>query len=120
MLQTMCKSKIANARITQTELRYEGSITIDGVLLDEVNILPGEKVEVLNFNNGSRVETYAIRGEDNSGLICLNGPAAHTGKVGDELIILAYCFAEEKEAPSIKTKIVYCDERNKIKNSALR
>ena len=108
MLRTICKSKIAHVRVTEAELRYEGSITIDGTLLDAADIIAGEKVEVLNLNNGSRVETYAIRGKENSGVVCLNGPAARSGCVGDELIILAYCLADDKEAKNIKTKIIKC------------
>jgi len=79
MLITYCKSKIADACITQAELFYEGSITIDETLLKAVGILPWEKVEVLNLNNGSRIETYAIAGEAGSGVMCLNGPAARSG-----------------------------------------
>ena len=116
----MCKSKLAHLTVTQAELRYEGSITIDGMLLDAADILAGEKVEVLNVNNGSRVETYAIRGEAGSGVVCLNGPAARSGCVGDELIVLAYCFVDDKEARTVKTKVIYADESNKIKNLSLR
>jgi len=114
MLRIICKSKIRYVKVTEAQLRYEGSITIDEELLKAADIIPGEKVEVLNLNNGSRVETYAIAGNKGSGVICLNGPAARAGCVGDELIILAYCLAEDKEAKSIKTKLVYVDENNKI------
>jgi aspartate 1-decarboxylase len=114
MFRIMCKSKIRHVRVTEAKLHYEGSITIDEELLKAADILPGEKVEVLNLNNGSRVETYAIAGKIGSGVVCLNGPAARTGCVGDELIILAYCLADEKEAGSIKPKVIYVDENNKI------
>lgn len=116
MLITVCKSKIGHARITEAELYYEGSITIDEKILKAVGIIPGEKVEVLNVNNGSRIETYTIAGKAGSGQICLNGPAARAGVVGDKLIILSYCLAQPKEAKKIKTKTVYLDDRNKIKS----
>jgi len=89
MIRTMLKSKIAHARVTDANLYYEGSITIDETLLEAADILPGEKVEVLNVNNGSRIETYAISGKKNSGVICLNGPSARSANRGDELIILS-------------------------------
>lgn len=113
---TFCKSKIGHGHITEAELFYEGSITIDENLLEAVNILPGEKVEVLNLNNGSRIETYAIAGQRGSGQICLNGPAARCGYVGDKIIILSYAQMEPSEAKSFKTKIIYLDEKNKIRS----
>ena len=116
MLITLCKSKIANATVTEAQLYYEGSITIDEAILKAVNIVAGEKVEILNVNNGSRVETYVISGKENSGQICLNGPAARLGYVGDKLIILSYGLVEENKAKECKTKVVYLDSANKIKN----
>lgn len=116
MFLTICKSKIAHARVTEAELYYEGSITIDEKIIKSVGIIPGEKVEVLNLNNGSRIETYVITGKSGSGQICLNGPAARTGVVGDKLIILSYALADAAEAGKIKTKIVYLDDHNKIKD----
>ena len=116
MLINFCKSKIANVRVTQAELYYEGSITVDEALLKAVDILPGEKVEVLNVNNGSRIETYVIAGKPNSGQIRLNGPAARSGCVGDQLIILSYCLLDQAEAKKIKTKIIHLDDNNKIKD----
>ena len=115
MLITFCKSKIAHAHITEAQLYYEGSITIDENLLKAVNILPGEKVEVLNINNGSRIETYAIAGKAGSSQICLNGPAARCGFVGDKVIILSYALLEPKEAKSFRTQIIYLDEKNRIR-----
>ena len=115
MLLTFCKSKIAHGCISEAQLYYEGSITIDEDLLKAVNILPGEKVEVLNINNGSRIETYAIAGKAGSGQICLNGPAARCGFVGDKVIILSYALLEPKEAKNFKTKIIYLDENNRIR-----
>jgi aspartate 1-decarboxylase len=114
MLIHFCKSKIAHARITQAELHYEGSITIDRNLLDAVGILPYEKVEVLNVNNGNRFETYAISGKRGSGEFCLNGPAARLGLVGDEIIILSYALLSPEEAKTFKAKIVFLNEKNKI------
>ncbi len=115
MLITFCKSKIAHGTVTESQLYYEGSITIDESLLKAVHILPGEKVEVLNVNNGSRIETYAIAGKAGSGHICLNGPAARCGFVGDNVIILSYALLEPKEAKDFKTKIIYLDEKNRIR-----
>ena len=115
MLRIICKSKISGVRVTEAQIHYEGSITIDEKLLKAVDILPGEKVEVLNLNNGSRIETYAIVGESGSGVICLNGAAAHSGKVGDELIILAYCLIADEKANTIKMKLVRTDEKNRIR-----
>ncbi len=115
MLITFCKSKIAHATITQAELYYEGSITIDEALLRAVDIIPGEKVEVLNVNNGNRLETYVIAGKAGSGHICLNGPAARLGFVGDKIIILSYALLDKAESQKAKTKIVYLNEKNHIR-----
>ena len=99
MQRQMLKSKIHRARVTGTELYYEGSISIDPVLLEAADILPGEKVEVLNLNNGSRIETYAIKGKKNSGEVCLNGPSARFACPGDEIIVLAYCLVCQSTWP---------------------
>ena len=115
MLITFLKSKIAHATITEAELYYEGSITIDENLLEAVGIISGEKVEVLNINTGSRIETYAIAGKSGSGVICLNGPAARSGAVGDKVIILSYGLLEQNDAKNFKTKIIQVDEKNKLK-----
>jgi len=112
----MLKSKIHRARVTQANLYYDGSITIDAALLDKADILPGEKVEVLNLNTGTRLETYAIAGKKNSGVICLNGAAARGACAGDIVIILAYFIADVQEAKTVKPKIVKVNERNRIKN----
>ena len=98
MLIQFCKSKIAHATVTQAELYYEGSITIDENLMKAVNLIPGERVDVLNINNGNRFDTYAIKGPAGSGVICLNGPAARLGVVGDKVIILSYAYMEPQEA----------------------
>ena len=115
MFITFCKSKIAHATITEAELYYEGSITVDESILEAVGIIAGEKVEILNLNNGTRIETYTIAGKSGSGAICLNGPAARSGVVGDKVIILSYALVDAKEAKGTKTKVVYLDEKNKIR-----
>ncbi len=115
MLIHFCKSKIAYGRITEAQLYYEGSITIDETLLKAVGIVAGEKVEVLNVNNGVRLETYAMAGKAGSGQICLNGPAARLGFAGDQVIILSYGLLNAREAPKSKTKVIYLDDQNRIR-----
>ena len=115
MFLTFCKSKISNARITAAELYYEGSITIDTDIIRAVGILPGEKVEIFNVNNGMRLETYVIAGKPGSGHICLNGPAARMGYVGDKLIIISYVLVTPDEAQAMKIRTVYLTDDNKIK-----
>jgi len=114
MQREMLKSKIHRVTVTQAELYYEGSITVDKDLLQAADILPYEKVQVLNFNNGSRLDTYAIEGEAGSGTICLNGPAARFSSVGDEIIIVSYFHLQDEEARKYKPKIVLVDKKNKI------
>jgi len=116
MLRTVLKSKIHRASVTEANLYYEGSITIDKKLMDAADILEGEKVEVLNLNNGHRLETYAIQGKSGSGVICLNGPAARGACKGDEVVIVTYVLSEDKEARAIKPRIIKVDERNRIKD----
>ena len=118
MLRTMLKSKIHRARVTEAELYYEGSITIDERLMEAADIVSGEKVEILNINNGGRIETYAIKGKAGTGVICLNGPAARGACIGDEIIIVSYILVEDKDTKNIKPKVVIVDERNRI-NPAL-
>jgi len=112
----MLKSKIHRATVTQANLYYEGSITIDADLIRAADILEHEKVEVLNLNNGQRIETYVIKGKPGSGVICLNGPAARGSCPGDIVIIVSYVLAEDKQIKSLKPKIVKVNARNKIKN----
>lgn len=114
-----CKSKIAHGYVTEAELFYEGSITIDEDLIKAVDIIPSERVEVLNINNGNRFTTYVIPGKAGSGKICLNGPAARLGLVGDQVIILSYARATPEEARNTPTKIVFLDKNNKIESSAI-
>lgn len=110
----MLKSKIHRVTVTQAELYYEGSITVDKDLLQAADILPYEKVQVLNFNNGSRLDTYAIEGTAGSGTICLNGPAARFSSVGDEIIIVSYFHLTDEDAKKHKPKVVLVDKKNKI------
>lgn len=114
MLRTVLKSKIHRATVTEANLHYEGSITIDDKLMKAADILEHEKVEVLNLNSGQRLETYAIRGKVGSGIICLNGPAARGACPGDLIIILTYVVADDKEVKSIKPKIIKVDAKNRI------
>ena len=100
--------------ITEANLEYVGSITIDEDLLDAAGILPGEKVQIVNNNNGARLETYTIAGERNSGVICLNGAAARCAMKGDIVIIIAYAQMDENEARTLKPKVVLVDENNRI------
>jgi aspartate 1-decarboxylase len=116
MLRTILKSKIHRATVTEANLYYEGSITIDADLLKAADIAEFEKVEVLNLNNGHRIETYAINGKAGSGVICLNGPAARGSCPGDNVIIVSYVLADDKESKSVKPKIIKVDERNRIKS----
>lgn len=120
MFITMLKSKIHRARVTEANLYYEGSITIDGSLMDAAGILEHEKVEVLNVNTGQRLETYAIRGGNGSGVICMNGPAARGASIGDEMIILSYAIADGDEVKKLKPKIIKVDAGNKITHENCR
>ena len=113
-MRTMLKSKIHRARVTQVNLDYEGSITIDRSLMNASDILPYERVEVLNINNGARFSTYAIEGEANSGTIGINGAAARLVAKGDLVIILSYHEVPDNEAVTITPTIVHVDEKNRI------
>ena len=108
------KSKIHRVKITQAELHYVGSITIDEALMEAANLIEGEKVQVVNINNGERLETYVIRGERNSGTICLNGPAARKAQVGDVVIVISYASMEFEEAKTFKPTIIFPDPENKL------
>ena len=114
MLYTMFHGKIHRAVVTQARLDYMGSITIDEDLLDAAGILSGEKVQIVNNNNGERLETYTIAGERGSGVICLNGAAARKAQVGDVVIIIAYGLMDAKEAKENEPKVVMVDEHNRI------
>jgi aspartate 1-decarboxylase len=114
MTRELFRSKIHRATVTMAELYYEGSITIDENLLKTADILPYEKVQVVNLNNGSRLDTYTLAGPAGSGMICLNGPAARLGIIGDEIIIIAYSQMSEEEALHHKPKVVLVDKNNKV------
>jgi aspartate 1-decarboxylase len=116
MLIEYFKSKIHRVRVTQADLNYIGSITIDEDLLEAANIREGEKVQIVNNNNGERLETYAIRGERGSGVICLNGAAARKVQVGDIVIIISYCFLTPEEAKDHRPIAVFPDENNRFVN----
>ena len=113
-MRTMLKGKIHRARVTQVDVDYEGSITIDKSLMEASDILPYEQVEVLNINNGARFSTYAIEAEPGSGTICINGAAARLAAKGDIVIILSYCHVPDDEAINVIPKMVYVDENNRI------
>lgn len=114
MLIEVLKSKIHRVKITQAELHYVGSITIDEELLEASGLVDGEKVQVVNVNNGERLETYVITGERGSGMICMNGPAARKVQVGDIVIIIAYAQMSPEEARSFKPTVVFPDENNHL------
>lgn len=105
----MLASKIHRVHVTEANLNYIGSITVDSALLDAAGILPGQKVSVVNNNNGERLETYAIAGKPNSGVICLNGAAARKAQVGDIIIIIAYASMTPEEARTFEPKVIFPD-----------
>ena len=108
------KSKIHRVSITQAELHYVGSITIDETLMNAANLIEGEKVQVVNINNGERLETYVIKGAKNSGTVCLNGPAARKAQVGDVVIIISYASMDFEEAKNFKPSIIFPTPDNKL------
>ena len=110
----MFRSKIHRATVTMAELYYEGSITVDRELLNAADILPYEKVQVVNLNTGARLETYTLEGPAGSGMICLNGPAARLGAVGDEVIIITYATMSDEQAKKHRPKIVLVDKNNRV------
>ncbi|KMY53829.1 MULTISPECIES: aspartate 1-decarboxylase [Bacillaceae] len=114
MKRYICKGKIHRATVTEANLDYPGSITIDKELMKAVGILPYEMVQITSFRNATRWKTYAIPGEANSGVICLNGPPAHLFTKGDQVVILCIGIFEEDEMDELKTKVAYVDERNNI------
>jgi aspartate 1-decarboxylase len=107
------KSKIHRVKITQSELHYVGSITIDPDLMEAANLIENEKVEILNINNGERLETYVIKGDRSTGQICLNGPAARKAQIGDLIIILSYASMDFEEAKKFKPVIIFPDSENR-------
>ncbi|MDD2597855.1 MAG: aspartate 1-decarboxylase [Kiritimatiellae bacterium] len=115
----LLKSKLHHIRVTQAEKEYEGSLSIDLDLMEAVGIVNYEKLLIANLSNGERLETYAIVGERGSGICCLNGAAAYKGKIGDRLIVMAWCTLNEEEVLTHKPKVVRLDENNKIVAAAV-
>jgi len=111
---TMLKAKLHQARVTLSELEYEGSCAIDGKLLDAAGIHEYEQIQIYNLANGNRFTTYTIRGEEGSGMISVNGAAAHMASPGDRIIIACYAQLDQKELVTFKPKLVYLDEANNI------
>lgn len=114
VFRQMIKSKIHGATITKKELYYKGSIGIDKTLLSKSDIIPGEKVQVLNFNNGQRFETYVIEEKERSGIIALYGPAARLGEIGDIVCIVSYVYADYIDVAKLKEKIIIVNKNNRI------
>ena len=114
MMIEILKSKLHCVTVTEANLHYMGSITIDEDLMDAANLIAGEKVEVVNNNNGARFETYVIRGERGSGCICLNGAAARQVQVGDVCIVISYAHMDFEEAKTFKPSVVFVDKNNKL------
>ncbi|WP_299453670.1 aspartate 1-decarboxylase [uncultured Microscilla sp.] len=119
MLVEVLHSKIHRAKVTQAELHYVGSITIDEDLMDAAGLFENQKVQVVDINNGERLETYVIKGERGSGQICLNGAAARKVQVGDLIIIIAYAMMEIEEAKKYEPRVIFPDENNQVINTSL-
>ena len=116
MLRCVLRSKIHMATVTESNLAYEGSITIDAAIMKKAGILPYEQVMVSNLNNGERFQTYVIPAPENSGQVCLNGPTARKGVVGDVVIVFCYAYLDDEEAVHHKPTIIFLDSRNAVKN----
>src|SRR5690625_1205145 len=114
MFRTMMKSKIHRARVTEADLNYVGSITIDEAIMEKVDILPNEKVQIVNNNNGARFETYVIPGERGSGVMCVSGAAARLVQEGDVIIVIAYALVSDMDLKQFRPKIAIMNEANKI------
>ncbi|MEZ0538279.1 aspartate 1-decarboxylase [Fibrella arboris] len=114
MLLTLMKSKLHRVKVTQAELNYVGSITIDEDLMDAAGLLENEQVHIVNNNNGERLITYVITGERGTGIICLNGAAARRAQPGDIIIIISYCMLTDEEAKTHKPLVVFPDENNRL------
>ena len=114
MIIEILKSKIHRATVTQADLHYQGSITIDEDLIDAANLIEHEKVQIVNVNNGERFETYVIKGQRKSGVVCLNGPAARRAQVGDIIIIISYCQMDFEAAKKHVPKVIHPIEGNKL------
>lgn len=114
MFVNMFKGKIHRATVTEADLNYVGSITIDGDLLKAAGILPGEKVQVANINNGARFDTYTLEGPAGSGMICINGAAARLAQPGDKVIVIAYCWLDAQEARRYTPNVIIVDDHNRV------
>lgn len=114
MIIQVLKSKIHRVKVTQAELNYVGSITIDENLIEAANIIPNEKVQIVNNNNGARFETYVIKGERGSGIVCLNGATARLAQVGDIVIIMSYAYMSQEEAKEYNPILVFPDDHNQL------
>jgi aspartate 1-decarboxylase len=114
MYINVLKSKIHRVRVTQADLNYIGSITIDEDLMDAANLIEGERVQIVNINNGERFETYVIKGDRQSGMICLNGPAARKVAINDIIIIIGYAMLEFEEAKTFKPSLVFPNEQTNL------
>lgn len=120
MLRMMMKSKIHSATVTEANLRYTGSITIDKNLLKKSNIGPFERVQIVNLHNGSRVETYVLEGPAGSGTICMNGAAARWAEVGDKVIIISYALLTDREIRKHRPTVIFVDDQNRVKGKPVR
>lgn len=114
MLRTIYKSKIQGAVVTEANLEYAGSITIDEDILNAADIIPNERVQIVNLNNGTRLETYVIPGKAGSGIICMNGGTARWAVIGDRILVISYAMIENREASAFKPKVIFVNEENKI------
>lgn len=114
MVRTFCRCKIHRVTITEADLNYVGSLTLDPLLLEAAGLLPYEQVQVVNINTGARLETYVIPGRRGAGTVCLNGAAARLGAVGDKAIVIAYAGLEERELAGFRPILVFVDERNRV------
>ena len=117
MIRTMCKSKIHGASVTEANLQYTGSLTLDPLLMKAADLVPYEQVQVVNLNNGSRFETYCIEGTPGSGVVCLNGAAARLAVVGDKIIIISYAQVPDEDVEAFAPKLVFLDEQNRIRQA---
>ncbi len=114
MRRELCKSKIHGATITEANLYYEGSLTLDTRLIEAADLVPYERIQVVNINNGARLETYVLPGEPGSGTVALNGAAARLGAVGDQVILISYAQYDENEIAGHEPRVVFVDERNRV------
>ena len=115
MLRVLMKSKIHGATVTEANLRYTGSVTIDKNLLKASNMVPFERVQIVNLNNGTRVETYTLEGPAGSGTICMNGAAARWAQVGDKVIIISYALLTDREVKTHRPRVIFVDDSNRAK-----